>query len=117
MGVWLPPLVHRGLRQVRVPTTVLGQDDAGVGVKNGVNFAAARTLGTLRRHSPSSTTSISSSHDRLPRASPKHSKSRSFGFRLFPGYAKSRSLPARDFVAMQHLVERCAEILDHIADR
>ena len=24
-------LVHRGLRQVRVPTTVLAQNDAGVG--------------------------------------------------------------------------------------
>ncbi|MFC1814658.1 3-dehydroquinate synthase [Thermodesulfobacteriota bacterium] len=30
-------LVHRGLRLIRVPTTVLAQNDAGVGVKNGVN--------------------------------------------------------------------------------
>jgi len=30
-------LVHRGLRFVRVPTTVLAQNDAGVGVKNGMN--------------------------------------------------------------------------------
>ena len=30
-------LVHRGLRLVRVPTTVLGQNDAGVGVKNGMD--------------------------------------------------------------------------------
>jgi len=29
--------VHRGLRQVRVPTTGLSQDDSGVGVKNGLN--------------------------------------------------------------------------------
>lgn len=28
---------HRGVRHVRVPTTVLAQDDSGVGVKNGVN--------------------------------------------------------------------------------
>ncbi len=28
---------HRGVRVVRVPTTVLGQNDSGVGVKNGVN--------------------------------------------------------------------------------
>jgi 3-dehydroquinate synthase len=28
---------HRGLRVVRVPTTVLSQNDSGVGVKNGVN--------------------------------------------------------------------------------
>jgi len=30
-------LVHRGLRLVRVPTTVLAQNDAGVGVKNGMD--------------------------------------------------------------------------------
>ncbi len=30
-------LVHRGLRLIRVPTTVLGQNDAGVGVKNGMD--------------------------------------------------------------------------------
>ncbi len=29
---------HRGVRLVRMPTTTLAQDDAGVGVKNGVNF-------------------------------------------------------------------------------
>ena len=31
-------LAHRGLRLVRLPTTVLGQCDSGVGVKNGVNL-------------------------------------------------------------------------------
>ncbi len=30
-------LVHRGIRLIRVPTTVLGQCDAGVGVKNGMD--------------------------------------------------------------------------------
>ena len=30
-------LVHRGLRLIRLPTTVLAQNDAGVGVKNGMN--------------------------------------------------------------------------------
>ena len=30
-------LVHRGLRMVRLPTTVLAQNDAGIGVKNGMN--------------------------------------------------------------------------------
>lgn len=29
---------HRGIRHIRFPTTTLGQGDAGVGVKNGVNF-------------------------------------------------------------------------------
>jgi 3-dehydroquinate synthase len=40
--------VHRGLRLVRVPTTVLAQNDAGVGVKNGINaYAAKNFLGTF----------------------------------------------------------------------
>jgi 3-dehydroquinate synthase len=30
-------LVHRGLRLIRMPSTVLGQNDAGVGVKNGID--------------------------------------------------------------------------------
>ena len=39
---------HRGVRLVRLPTTVLGQDDSGVGVKNGINaFGAKNFLGTF----------------------------------------------------------------------
>lgn len=30
-------LVHRGLRLIRIPTTVLAQNDSGVGVKNGID--------------------------------------------------------------------------------
>lgn len=29
---------HRGVRLIRIPTTVLSQDDSGIGVKNGINF-------------------------------------------------------------------------------
>lgn len=29
---------HRGIRHIRIPTTVLSQNDSGVGVKNAVNF-------------------------------------------------------------------------------
>jgi 3-dehydroquinate synthase len=39
---------HRGVRLVRLPTTVLGQNDSGVGVKNGINaFGAKNFLGTF----------------------------------------------------------------------
>jgi len=37
MAGFVAATVHRGVRHVRVPTTVLGQNDSGVGVKNGVN--------------------------------------------------------------------------------
>ncbi len=35
---------HRGLRHIRVPTTVLAQNDSGVGVKNGVNAFGVKNL-------------------------------------------------------------------------
>jgi 3-dehydroquinate synthase len=39
---------HRGVRLIRVPTTVLAQDDSGVGVKNGVNlFGTKNFCGTF----------------------------------------------------------------------
>ena len=39
---------HRGVRFVRMPTTVLAQDDAGIGVKNGVNaFGKKNFLGSF----------------------------------------------------------------------
>ena len=31
-------VAHRGIRHIRVPTTVLSQNDSGVGVKNGINY-------------------------------------------------------------------------------
>jgi 3-dehydroquinate synthase len=39
---------HRGIRHIRIPTTVLAQNDSGVGVKNGVNaFGFKNMLGTF----------------------------------------------------------------------
>jgi len=39
---------HRGVRLIRVPTTVLAQADSGVGVKNGVNiFGSKNFVGTF----------------------------------------------------------------------
>ncbi len=41
-------LIHRGLRQIRIPTTVLAQCDAGLGVKNGLNhFGSKNFFGTF----------------------------------------------------------------------
>lgn len=40
--------LHRGVRLVRMPTTVLAQNDAGIGVKNGINaFRAKNMLGVF----------------------------------------------------------------------
>ena len=39
---------HRGIRHIRIPTTVLSQNDSGVGVKNGINYNIKKNfLGTF----------------------------------------------------------------------
>lgn len=35
---YIASTAHRGIKLIRMPTTVLSQDDSGVGVKNGINF-------------------------------------------------------------------------------
>ena len=41
-------IFHRGVRHIRCPTTVLAQDDSGVGVKNAINaFGFKNLLGTF----------------------------------------------------------------------
>lgn len=41
-------IAHRGVKHIRIPTTVLSQNDSGVGVKNSVNFAGKKNfLGTF----------------------------------------------------------------------
>ena len=41
-------IFHRGVRHIRCPTTVLAQNDSGVGVKNAINaFGFKNLLGTF----------------------------------------------------------------------
>ena len=48
MAGYAAAICHRGLRTIRLPTTVLSQNDSGVGVKNGVNaFDTKNFLGTF----------------------------------------------------------------------
>jgi 3-dehydroquinate synthase len=48
MAGYAAATTHRGLRVVRMPSTVLAQCDAGVGVKNGINaFGTKNVLGTF----------------------------------------------------------------------
>jgi 3-dehydroquinate synthase len=114
-------LVHRGLRQVRAPTTVLGQNDAGVGVKNGVNFLGGKNaIGTF-----APPFAVLNDFDFLLTLPARDwlcgvaeafkvsiIRDRAFFQDLLPDAEKYL---ARDFDAMQALVMRCAEIhLEHI---
>lgn len=35
---------HRGIKHIRIPTTVLSQNDSGVGVKNGINYQGKKNF-------------------------------------------------------------------------
>lgn len=37
-------VAHRGIRHLRVPTTVLSQNDSGMGVKNGINYQGKKNF-------------------------------------------------------------------------
>ncbi|NJR49284.1 MAG: 3-dehydroquinate synthase [Leptolyngbyaceae cyanobacterium CSU_1_3] len=48
MAGYAAATAHRGIRLIRVPTTVLAQNDSGIGVKNGINaFGKKNFLGTF----------------------------------------------------------------------
>lgn len=41
-------IAHRGIKHIRIPTTVLSQNDSGIGVKNGINYFSKKNfLGTF----------------------------------------------------------------------
>ena len=37
-------VAHRGVKQIRIPTTVLSQNDSGIGVKNGINYKGKKNF-------------------------------------------------------------------------
>lgn len=48
MAGYAAAVAHRGIRHIRIPTTVLAQNDSGVGVKNGINaYGKKNYLGTF----------------------------------------------------------------------
>ena len=114
-------LVHRGVRQVRVPTTVLSQNDAGVGVKNGINFLGGKNaIGTFAP--PFAVLNDFDFLLTLPNREWLCGVAEAFKVAIIRDrsfldelVAKAERYPARDFEAMQRLVIRCAEIhLEHI---
>lgn len=114
--------VHRGVRLVRLPTTVLSQADSGVGVKNAVNaFGRKNFLGTF---APPFAVIIDSSFLRTLHPQDaiagyaeavKVALLKDAGFYRWIG-SHADALARRDPDAVQHLVHRSAELhLEHIA--
>jgi len=114
-------LVHRGLRLVRIPTTVLSQCDSGVGVKNGVNYRGQKNL--LGAFAPPF--AVLNDFDFLPSLSQEAwigGVAEAFKVALIKDAdffdflcASARALRDRDEALMEKTIIRCAELhLGHI---
>ncbi|WP_019504478.1 3-dehydroquinate synthase [Pleurocapsa sp. PCC 7319] len=114
---------HRGVRLIRIPTTVLAQNDSGVGVKNSINaFGKKNFLGTFAP--PVAVLNdfdfLSTLEDRDWRSGIAEAikvaliKDPEF-FQHISDRAKNLAL--RDTEAMEQVIYRCAELhLNHIAN-
>lgn len=114
---------HRGVRLIRIPTTVLAQNDSGIGVKNGINaFGKKNFLGSF-----APPYAVLNDFDFLTTLSDRDWRSGIaeaikvalikdpdfFEFILF----NAKKLAQRDMDVMQQLIYRCAQLhLEHIAN-
>ena len=107
---------HRGIRHIRVPTTVLAQNDSGVGVKNGVNaFGVKNLLGSF-----APPFAVLNDFDFLRTLHPRDKiagiaeavKVALIRDRLFFDWLEASAdlLRACDSAAMSRMIRRCAEL-------
>ncbi len=113
---------HRGVRLIRIPSTVLSQNDSGVGVKNGINaFGKKNFLGTF-----APAVAVLNDFNFLETLSDRDWRSGiseavkvalikdSAFFETLE--ANARALAHRNMAAMEKLIHRCAQLhLEHIA--
>jgi 3-dehydroquinate synthase len=112
---------HRGVRLIRLPTTVLAQNDAGIGVKNGVNaFGRKNFIGTFAP--PFAVINDSVFLRSLPVRDLRAGISEAVKVALIRDreffdflFEERNSLARFGEVAMQRMIFRCAELhLQHI---
>lgn len=116
-------IVHRGLRLIRCPSTVLAQNDAGIGVKNGMNLHGGKnTIGTF--HPPFAVLNDLDLLDTLSDQDWSGGLSEAFKVAMIRDAdffhwlcAHAEAFSRRDRAAMEQQVIRCAELhLDHMRD-
>lgn len=117
-------IAHRGVRHIRIPTTVLSQNDSGVGVKNGINYFGKKNF--LGAFNPplavlNDVHFLNTLSDRDWRSGISEAikvaliKDKGFFQKL---KADAKHLVERDSAAMNALIYRCAELhIDHIASK
>jgi 3-dehydroquinate synthase len=113
---------HRGIRHIRIPTTVLSQNDSGVGVKNGVNYSGKKNfLGTF-----APPVAVFNDFDFLTTLTDEEWRS-GMSEAVKVALIKDKAffdwleesapvLARRNMEAMQYLIRRCAQLhIEHIA--
>lgn len=112
---------HRGIKHIRIPTTVLSQNDSGVGVKNGINYKGKKNfLGTFSPpvavfNDDRFLTTLSNRDWRSGIAEAvKVALIKDEGFfDWLEGH--SFQLSNRDLTSMKYLIRRCADLhMEHI---
>lgn len=122
MAGFAAAISHRGVRLIRVPTTVLSQNDSGIGVKNSVNaFGKKNFLGTFAPPFAvfNDFNFLTTLDNRNWRAGISEAiKVALIKDRVFFDFLKAntKGLVNREMEPMQYLIYRCAELhLNHIA--
>lgn len=114
---------HRGIRLIRIPTTVLAQNDSGVGVKNGINaFGKKNFLGTFAP--PYAVVNDSAFLTTLDDRDWRSGIAEAIKVALIKDanffhfiHLHTAALVQRDMDTMQQIIYRCAQLhLEHIAN-
>ncbi|MGC1243969.1 MAG: 3-dehydroquinate synthase [Chryseosolibacter sp.] len=117
-------VAHRGIRHIRIPTTVLSQNDSGVGVKNGINYFNKKNfLGAFTP--PVAVFNDAHFLTTLDDAEWRSGISEAIKVALIKDAAffdwleaNAAKMARRDMPAMQYQIKRCAELhLQHIAGK
>ena len=113
---------HRGIRLIRVPTTVLSQNDSGVGVKNGINYFEKKNF--LGSFAPPVAV-FNDYHFLTSLSVPEWRSGTSEAVKVAlikdKGFfewleSNAAAVAKRDKAAMQYLVKKCAQLhMEHIA--
>ncbi|MEQ7798693.1 3-dehydroquinate synthase [Pedobacter sp. ASV1-7] len=113
---------HRGIKHIRIPTTVLSQNDSGIGVKNGINYKGKKNfLGTFAP--PTAVFNDDQFLRTLNDRDYRSGISEAIKVALIKDVtffnwieANTEALKNRDQVNMNYLIKHCAKLhLDHIA--
>lgn len=124
MAGFASAIAHRGIRHIRIPTTVLAQNDAAIGVKNGINsFGKKNYLGTFAP--PYAVINDSAFLKTLSDRDWRSGISEAIKVALIkdPEFYEwieqnATLLSGRDMGTMEELIYRCAQLhLDHIAGK